>query len=135
VNTYFLKTPDEATLRAALLGAGYDFEGQYGLRFTLPDWTPCENHTPGAVRHDVDIVGVIYEQTGTDRDGFPVMSPTPGFHANLTAHELHKALAPYQIEPPATPKRAPAAATCTKAATKVYDSDAPKAGGTAGTKT
>ena len=111
-NTYFLKASSEAELKDSLAAAGYEMEGQYATRFMLADWTPCENHTPGAQRHDVDIVGVVPGQAG--------------YHANLTGHELHKALVLLQIEPPATPYRKPNAEICTKAETKVYDSDAPK---------
>ena len=110
MNTYFLRADSEAELRQALSAAGYDFDGQYGLRFTLPDWTPCENHTRGAVRHDVDVVGVIYRDTGTKgAEGMPIREATAGFHANLTAHELHRSLSALQIDAPAQPARLPMA--------------------------
>lgn len=93
MTTYFLKATNEAEMRAALAAAGYEFEGQFCTRFTLADWTPCENHTPDAIRHDVDIVGEIPD--------------VEGFHANLTAHELHADLAALALAAPATPYRAP----------------------------
>lgn len=114
MTTYFLKVPDEVTARAALVAAGYannlaadGFVGQYCTRFTLADGTACQNHTPGARRHDVDVVGVIHERTGVDAEGNPTFTPVPGFHVNLSAPFLHEALVPYEIPAPATPARAP----------------------------
>lgn len=101
----YLKAASESALRTALAAAGYEFEGQYCTRFVLADWTHCENHTPGAIRHDVDIVGVISKQTGVDAEGQPVFTAQPGFHANLSAHESHAELAGLVIAAPLTPCR------------------------------
>lgn len=62
---YYLCAADEATLTAAL----YDEEGN------------------PLVEGDIDVIGTIYEQTGVDGEGEPIMAAIAGYHANLRRRE------------------------------------------------
>lgn len=84
-NDYYLCAADEATLNAAL----YDEEGNQ------------------LVEGDIDVIGTIYEQTGVDGEGEPIMAAIAGYHANLRRREPlpENELDGLLIPAPATPSR------------------------------
>lgn len=65
MHDYYLCAADEATLKAAL----YDEDGNQ------------------LVEGDIDLIGTIHEQTGTDDEGEPVYTTVEGYHANLRRRE------------------------------------------------
>lgn len=96
---YFLKSPDEAALVAALLAAGIllEVEGGHGL----------------ADGFALDVIGTIHKPTGAvlmvDGMEVPEMAAVPGWHANLRGEASDTQLAtlePILLEqPPAQPYR------------------------------
>ena len=94
---YYLKFPDQSTADTALgktENAGP--EGQTYVTYTA------------VLGLSLDIVGIIYEQTGQEQtsDGMivPVMSPLPGWHVNLRGEYLPVGLEQYIVNP-ANPRR------------------------------
>lgn len=57
--------------------------------------------------YSLDWVGAIYEQTGVDEEGAPIMTAIAGAHCNIySAEPLPLSLEAYLVDPaPATPHR------------------------------
>ena len=92
---YYLKLIDEAAMKKAF--GTVETDTPYGLNIVHP-----------LVQHmAVDIVGVIYEDTGKkqtvefngDKMTVPVMAPLPGWHVNLRGAALPQELEQYRVEP------------------------------------
>lgn len=74
MQTIRLRFVDEATALAALRAAGW---------LTVdPETVPSLTYVSGT-RCDIDMIGTLYEQTGTDEAGEPITAPLPGYHVNL----------------------------------------------------
>lgn len=119
---YYLKATDEQALWTALESAGiaqkqYDPEDDDNIRpeitsdDVVQDWSPSGAYTWTHGGYDLDIVGVIYSETGntlTDDDGleYPEMTALSGFHANLRADLTADQVAALPtIDAPSTPYR------------------------------
>ena len=78
MQTIRLRFADEAAALAALRAAGW---------LTVDPGTSTETIPPLAlvdgVRCDIDMIGSLFEQTGTDDAGEPIMTTLSGYHVNL----------------------------------------------------
>ena len=78
MQTIRLRFADEAAALAALRAAGW---------LTVDPGTSAEAVPPLAhangVRCDIDMIGALHEQTGTDEAGEPIMTALDGYHVNL----------------------------------------------------
>lgn len=90
MNLYYLNTPDEATMRGALIEAGAATEQEGAL-------IPAAGIT-------LDVIGPWYERTGgTDEE--PVYTALPGWHFNVYSNALINWPESVTVTEPATPWR------------------------------
>jgi hypothetical protein len=112
----YLKAADEATFNQALVDAGWTEEITTPAEEEGGEETTTTVNTCYTATHSLDVIGVIYVETGntlthTDEDGntfeYPETAPIDGYHANLLLHgeEIPEALADFVIEAPANPVR------------------------------
>jgi hypothetical protein len=73
---------------------------------TLPEDFMLEDLQPDGVylnsRYDIVKVGDVWQQTGTDEEGLPIMEKVPGYHCIgrfRGPDPVPEALAPYTVEP------------------------------------
>lgn len=78
MQTIRLRFADEAAALAALRAAGW---------LTVDPETTAETVPPlvlvDGARCDIDMIGSLFEQTGTDDAGEPIMTTLTGYHVNL----------------------------------------------------
>lgn len=84
------------------------FESEAAALSALAEFLGPEQQWPAYIRGAaVDVVGVVYRQTGgvlqTSYGPVPELAPSSGWHINLS--ERVPELQAYEIEPPATPDR------------------------------
>lgn len=82
---YYLTFPDKKAFEAAM-------------------WEPNEEGGYSTEDMAVDVIGVIYRNTGTDEE--PMFAASDGFHVNIRSHvELPDDLEAFVISKPNNPKR------------------------------
>lgn len=119
MRTYYLKATDEDTLWESLEAAGLAFKNfdENDANNQRPDdlgeeevWEPS-GEFEWATREQLDVIGLIYVESGTDVDNdgnqIPTLEPLEGFHANLRAglDAAQKAALPIMQKTPKNPVR------------------------------
>ena len=114
--TIYLKAADESTFNQALVDAGWTETIEQPPMTEEGESTTVVNNVCYTATRSLDIIGVIYEETGnmltqTDDDGntfeYPETAPVDGWHANLLLHgeDMPESLAGFVVSAPATPVR------------------------------
>lgn len=78
MQTIRLRFVDEATALAALRAAGWLAVDPETSTETVPPLAYVDG-----VRCDIDMIGTLHKQSGTDEAGEPIMTALDGYHVNL----------------------------------------------------
>lgn len=78
MQTIRLRFVDEATALAALRAAGWLTANPETFTETVPPLALVDG-----VRCDIDMIGTLHEQTGTNEAGEPITTALDGYHVNL----------------------------------------------------